>query len=86
MTSRIVAAGFAVLVLATATVGAARADCESDMLQLEAAMKAPNQSPAVKAAYDEAAKTSSEAMRKDDDAGCHAAIAGALGKAGKTLK
>ena len=80
------AAILAALVLTGATAGVARADCESDMLQLEAAMKTPNQTPAIKAAYDDAAKKSSEAMRKDDDAGCHAAIADALSKGGKTLK
>ena len=86
MRSKSAAAALAALALTAALASAARADCEGDMLQLEAAMKAPNQTPAVKAAYDAAAKTSSEAMRKDDDAGCHAAIADALSKAGKTLK
>ena len=37
--------------LPTATAGTARADCESDMIQLEDAMKAPNQTPEVTAAY-----------------------------------
>lgn len=86
MMSRSSAIVLATLALTAATASAAQADCESDMLQLEAAMKTPNQTQAVKAAYDDAAKKSSEAMRKDDDAGCHAAIVDALGKAGKTLK
>ncbi len=74
------------IVLATAATGAARADCESDMLQLEDAMKAPGQSPAVQAAYKDAAAKAATAMRKDDDDTCHKAIAEALGKAGKSLK
>ncbi|WP_237479142.1 hypothetical protein [Lichenibacterium dinghuense] len=65
---------------------AARADCESDMLQLEDAMKTPDQTPAVKAAYDDAAKKSASAMRKDDDDTCHKVIGDALAKAGKTLR
>lgn len=79
------AAALAVAVL-LAGAGAARADCESDMLQLEDAMKAPDQTPAVKAAYDDAAKKSASAMRKDDDDTCHKVIGDALAKAGKTLK
>ncbi len=74
------------LVLVAASAGVARADCESDMIQLEDAMKAPNQTPAVKAAFQDAATTASAAMRKDDDAACHKAIADAMTKAGKSLK
>jgi hypothetical protein len=73
------------LVLAAAT-GAARADCESDMLQLEDAMKAPGQTPQVQAAYKDGAAKAASAMRKDDDATCHKAIADALARAGKSLK
>ncbi len=54
------------LALAAAGAGAARADCESDMLQLEAAMKAPGQTAAVKAAYEDAAGKAASAMRRDD--------------------
>ena len=56
------------------------------MLQLEDAMKAPNQTPAVKAAYDDAAQKAASAMRKDDDSTCHKLVADALAKAGRTLK
>ncbi|HEX4768343.1 MAG TPA: hypothetical protein VH414_18910 [Lichenihabitans sp.] len=76
--------------LASATLGlgatVARADCESDMIQLEQAYKTPNLTPAGKAALDQAKDQSVTAMRKDDDAGCHKAIADALPKAGLTLK
>lgn len=68
------------------TVGTARADCESDMLQLEAAMKAPNQTPEIQAAYKDGAAKAASAMRKDDDSTCHKAIADALAASGQTLK
>ena len=74
------------LALAFAGTGVARADCESDMLQLEDAMKAPNQTPEIQAAYKDGAGKAASAMRKDDDATCHKVIADALAKAGKTLK
>ncbi len=81
----------AMVALVSATVGlaattAARADCESDMIQLEQAYKTPNLTPAGKAALDQAKDQSVTAMRKDDDAGCHKAIADALPKAGLSLK
>lgn len=77
--------------LLTATFGltatsVARADCESDMIQLEQAYKTPNLSAPAKAALDEAKTKSVEAMKKDDDASCHKAIADALPKAGLKLK
>ena len=79
-----------ILALATLTLGGsmslARADCESDMLQLEDAMKAPGQTPEVQAAYKDGATKAASAMRKDDDATCHKAIADALAKGGKSLK
>lgn len=74
------------LALAAAAAGAVRADCESDMLQLEDAMKAPDQTPAVKAAYAAAARTAASAMRKVDDDTCRKVIADALAQAGRTLK
>lgn len=86
MSSRSVKSILLALALSAAAAGAARADCESDMLQLEDAMKAPNQTPAVQAAYKDGAEKAASAMRKDDDATCHKAIADALAKAGKTLK
>ena len=79
-----------VLALAAGTAGlgltAARADCESDMIQLEAAMKAPKLTPDAKTALDDARVKSVAAMKKDDDAACHKVIADALPKAGMTLK
>ena len=68
------------------TAGAVRADCESDLLQLEAAYRTLDLSPAGKAALDVAKDRSVSALRKDDDATCHSAIAEALPKAGLTLK
>lgn len=72
--------------MGTLAAGAARADCESDMIQLEQAMKAPNLTPAATSALNDAKDKSVSAMRKDDDKGCHDAIAAALPKAGMTLK
>ena len=66
--------------------GSARADCESDMFQLEAAMKTPNLSPDAKAGLDTAATKATEAMKKDDDTTCHQVIADGMAKAGLTLK
>ena len=77
---------FIALALGTLATGAARADCESDMIQLEQAMKAPNLTPAAKTALDGAKTKSVSAMHKDDDKGCHDAIAQALSEAGMTLK
>jgi hypothetical protein len=69
-----------------AAIGSARADCESDMFQLEAAMKTPNLSADAKSGLDDAATKATEAMKKDDDAACHQAIADAMSKAGLPLK
>lgn len=65
---------------------AARADCESDMLQLEKALATPKLSAEAKAALDDARIQSVAAMKKDDDAACHKIIADALPKAGMALK
>lgn len=69
-----------------AATGAAQADCESDMIRLEAALKAPNVQAAGKAALDDARVKSVAAMKKDDDDTCHKVIVEALSKAGMTLK
>jgi hypothetical protein len=69
-----------------ATTAIARADCESDMFQLEAAMKTPNLSPDAKASLDTTATKATEAMKKDDDTTCHQVIADGMTKAGLTLK
>ncbi len=76
----------AAIALVAVSASVARADCESDMIQLEDAMKAPNQTPAIKTAFQDAATASAAAMRKDDDAACHKAIGDAMAKAGKSLK
>lgn len=77
------------LLLLSATIGlvathAARADCESDLLQLEAAYKTPNLSAAATAALDAAKTTAVAALKKDDDAKCHVAVTESLAKAGIT--
>jgi hypothetical protein len=69
-----------------AATGLARADCESDLLQLETAFKTPNLSADAKAALDGAKTKAVAALKKDDDKTCHTAIAEALPKAGMTLK
>ncbi len=74
----------AVVLLAAA--GIARADCESDMFQLEQAMKTPNLSADAKTSLDDAATKATAAMKKDDDTTCHQAIADGMAKAGLTLK
>ena len=56
------------------------------MIQLEAAIKAPNLTPVAKAALQDASVKSVAAMKKDDDSTCHKVIAEALSKAGMTLK
>lgn len=79
-----------VLALATIVLGSglslARADCESDMIQLETALKSPTLTPTGKAALQDASVKSVAAMKKDDDDACHKAIAEALPKAGMSLK
>ncbi len=86
MMTKTTTTALAAFALVAVSASVARADCESDMIQLEDAMKTPNQAPAVKAAFQDAATKSAAAMRKDDDAGCHQAIADAMTKAGKPLK
>jgi hypothetical protein len=69
-----------------AATGVARADCETDMFQLEQALKAPNLTAASRTALDEAKTKAVAALKKDDDAVCHKAIADGMSKAGMTLK
>jgi len=73
------------MVLGTATT-MARADCESDMGQLEAAYKTQNLKPEAVAALDVAKQKSVAAMKKDDDDTCHRAIAEGLAKAGIPMR
>lgn len=79
------------IVILSATIGVAatslaRADCESDLLQLEQAFKAPDLSADAKVALDGAKTKAVSALKKDDDATCHKAIAEAMTKAGLTMK
>jgi hypothetical protein len=69
-----------------AATGLARADCESDLIQLEQALKAPNLTAAAKAALDNATTNAVAAMKKDDDATCRKAVGEGMAKAGMTLK
>jgi hypothetical protein len=72
--------------IGAATTGIARADCESDLIQLEQAFNAPNLTTAGRAALDEAKTTAVSALKKDEDATCHKAIADGMTKAGMVLK
>ena len=72
--------------LAIAVAGSAHADCESDMDQLDHALKAQDLTPEGKAALQAAKKVAVEAVKKDDDATCNKVIAQAMTKAGLKLK
>ena len=72
--------------IGAALTGAARADCESDLLQLEQAFKTPNLTSVAKTALDEAKTKAVSALKKDDDKTCHNAIAEGMTKAGLKLK
>ena len=72
--------------IGVAATGVARADCESDLIQLEQAYKAPDLTATSKVALDDAKTKALAAFKKDDDATCHKAIAEGLTKAGMTLK
>ncbi|MBG1233883.1 hypothetical protein [Aestuariivirga litoralis] len=61
------------------------ADCEADLNQLEAAMKAPGVKPDQLKAFENAGAKASSALRKDDDATCHQIISDALTAAGGKL-
>ena len=69
-----------------AATGVARADCESDLIQLEQAYKAPDLTATSKAALDDAKVKALAAFKKDDDTTCHKAIAEGFTKVGVTLK
>ena len=72
--------------LGLAATGLAHADCEADLLQLEAAFKTPNLPAAAKAALETAKTKAVAALKKDDDAACHRAVADGLAKAGLPMK
>ena len=69
-----------------AAAGAARADCEADLIQLEQAYKAPKLTGEARQALDGAKTKAVSALKKDDDATCHEAIADGMSKAGMTLR
>jgi hypothetical protein len=66
--------------------GFAWADCESDLIQLEEAFKAPNLTPDATAALETAKTQAVAALKKDDDGACHKAVDQGLTKAGLKLK
>ena len=68
--------------IAVSAVGVARADCETDLTQLEAAMAAPNLTPEAKAVLTAAGVAGAAAMKKDDDATCNKAVMDGLAKVG----
>ena len=72
--------------LTLATASAALADCESDLVQLEQAFKAPALSGAANAALNDAKTAAVAALKKDDDATCHKAVADGVTKAGLKMK
>jgi hypothetical protein len=72
--------------IGVAVAGAAQADCESDLIQLEQAYKAPNLTTDGKAALDDSKEKALAAFKKDDDAACHKAVAEGMSKAGLAMK
>jgi hypothetical protein len=72
--------------VAVAATGVARADCESDLIQLQAAYRTQNLPVDAKAALDRSLKKAVAALLRDDDKTCHSVIAEAFAKAGMTLK
>jgi hypothetical protein len=69
-----------------ATSNVALADCESDLVQLEQAYKTPALSATAKAVLDAAKTSAVAALKKDDDATCHKAVADGLAKSGVNMK
>jgi hypothetical protein len=72
--------------IGVALTGVARADCESDLIQLEQAFKTPNLTTVAKSALDDAKTKAVSALKKDDDKTCHNAIAEGMTMAGLKLK
>ncbi|MBV1702984.1 MAG: hypothetical protein KGQ46_14340 [Hyphomicrobiales bacterium] len=71
---------------ALAVTGIARADCESDLIQLEQAFKTPNLTPDQTAALEEAKVKAVAALKGDDDKACNTAVSAGITKAGLTMK
>jgi len=82
VTHRVLTIAALSLLVTFAAAGAAKADCEGDLFQLENAYKAPNLSADAKAALDAARTKALAALKKDDDAACHKAVTEGLSKAG----
>lgn len=81
MTHSLIKAAFLTAAVGLAATTAARADCESDLKQLEKAYTTPNLAAPAKAALDEAKIKAVAALKKDDDKTCHSAVSEGLGKA-----
>lgn len=79
------------ILLISATIGIAGttvawADCESDLLQLEAAFKTPNLTPVQKTALEEAKTKAVAALKLDNDKTCNTAVVEGMTKAGLKMK
>lgn len=81
MSHALMKAAFLTAAIGLAATSAARADCESDLKQLEHAFTTPNLAAPAKAALDEAKVKAVAALKKDDDKTCHSAVADGLSKA-----
>ena len=86
MTKRLLTIAFLAGSIGLAATSLARADCESDLLQLDAAFKTSNLKVDAKAALDDAKVKAVAALHKDDDATCHKSIDEGMNKAGMKLK
>ncbi|EFI52870.1 MAG: hypothetical protein BGP05_04880 [Rhizobiales bacterium 62-47] len=86
MTQSLIKTAILAAAIGIAATSAARADCESDLKQLEHAFTTPNLAAPAKAALDAAKTKAVAALKKDDDKTCHAAVAEGLSKAGLKMK
>jgi len=86
MTQALIKTAILAAAIGIAATSAARADCESDLKQLEHAFTTPNLAAPAKAALDAAKTKAVAALKKDDDKTCHAAVAEGLSKAGLKMK
>jgi len=68
-----------------AVASTAYADCEADLLQLETTLKAPGQTPEHLTMMKDAGVKASEALRKDDDAGCNKIVMDVLKATGAPI-
>ena len=86
MTRSMITAALLTAAIGLAATTAARANCESDLKQLEQAFATPKLASTAKAALDEAKVKAVAALKKDDDKTCHTAVADGLNKAGIKMK